>query len=202
MIILTGGLGFIGSNILKGLNDIGYENIIICDWVEKIGIKNINKHNFTQIISPDDLFSFLKKNKNIEFIIHMGAISSTTENNFKLIYNNNTVYSRNIWNWCVKNKIKFIYASSAATYGDGSLGFSDSKNNIFKPLNYYGWSKYFFDKYVIKQVRNEKSPPQWVGLKFFNVYGPNEYHKGNMQSVVKHSLDQIKTNGYVNLFKS
>ncbi len=201
MIILTGGLGFIGSNILKGLNDIGYSNIIICDSIEKVGKQNIKKHKFSKIISPDNLFTFLNKHK-IDFIIHMGAISSTTEKNFKLVYKNNTVFSRNIWNWCTINKVKLIYASSAATYGNGSQGFSDYDTNIYKPLNYYGWSKFFFDKYVIRQSSNNKSPPQWVGLKFFNVYGPNEYHKGIMQSVVKHSLDQIKSLNYVKLFKS
>ena len=202
MIILTGGLGFIGSNILQGLNEIGYDNIIICDWHKKIGGKNVANQKFIKIINPDSLFNFLKSNKNIEYIIHMGAISSTTENNFKLIYNNNTVFSRNIWNWCTLNNVKLIYASSAATYGDGSNGFNDLATKAYKPLNYYGWSKYFFDKYATKQSQNKKNPPQWVGLKFFNVYGPNEYHKGKMQSVVKHSVDQIKEHGYVNLFKS
>ena len=202
MIVVTGGLGFIGSNIIKGLNDIGYKNIIICDWVDKIGKKNISKHQYIKIIKPDYLFNFLNKNKNIDYIIHMGAISSTIENNFKIIYKNNTIFSRNIWNWCTDNNIKLIYASSAATYGDGNNGFSDNKNNIYKPLNYYGWSKYYFDKYALKQSSKNNCPPQWVGLKFFNVYGPNEYHKGKMQSVVKHSLDQYKSNKFVKLFKS
>ena len=202
MIILTGGLGFIGSNILKGLNDIGYNKIVICDWLDKLSDKNVKNHNFDKIINPDDLFEFLNKNKNIEYIIHMGAISSTTEKNFKIIYKNNTIFSRNIWNWCTENKVKLIYASSAATYGDGSNGFSDYNTNPLKPLNYYGWSKYFFDKYAIKQSLYKKSPPQWIGLKFFNVYGPNEYHKGKMQSVVKNSLAQIQSVNYVKLFKS
>ena len=132
----------------------------------------------------------------------MGANSSTTETNFRLIYNFNTRFSRNLWKWCTQNKVRFIYASSAATYGDGSRGFDDSENKIYEPLNIYGLSKYLFDRYAIKQAKRYLCPPQWVGLKFFNVYGPNEYHKGRMQSVVKHSLDQYNKTGIVKLFKS
>ena len=203
MILVTGAAGFIGSNIVSALNKKGHHNIIICDWIDHVSKKNnIKKLIYENLILPEDIFKYLNKKKNIELIIHMGANSSTTETNFRLIYNINTRFTRNLWKWCTQNKVRFIYASSAATYGDGSKGFDDSENKIYEPLNIYGLSKYLFDRYAIKQDKNSICPPQWVGLKFFNVYGPNEYHKGNMQSVVKHALDQYNNNGIVKLFKS
>ena len=203
MILVTGAAGFIGSNIVSSLNKRGFHNIIICDWLDHISKRNnLNKLIYDNIISPENIFKYLNKNDNIELVIHMGANSSTTETNFRLIYNFNTRFSRNLWKWCTQNKVRFIYASSAATYGDGSKGFDDSENKIYKPLNVYGLSKYLFDRYAIKQAKKYLCPPQWVGLKFFNVYGPNEYHKGSMQSVVKHSLDQYNKTGIVKLFKS
>ena len=203
MILVTGAAGFIGSNIVSSLNKRGFHNIIICDWLDHISKRNnLNKLIYDNIISPENIFKYLNKNDNIELVIHMGANSSTTETNFRLIYNFNTRFSRNLWKWCTQNKVRFIYASSAATYGDGSKGFDDSENKIYKPLNIYGLSKYLFDRYAIKQAKKYLCPPQWVGLKFFNVYGPNEYHKGSMQSVVKHSLDQYNKTGIVKLFKS
>ncbi len=203
MILVTGAAGFIGSNIVSSLNKRGYHNIIICDWLDHISKQNnLNKLIYHNIISPENIFKYLNKNNNIELVIHMGANSSTTETNFRLIYNINTRFSRKLWKWCTENKVRFIYASSAATYGDGSKGFDDSENKIYEPLNIYGLSKYLFDRYAIKQAKKYLCPPQWVGLKFFNVYGPNEYHKGSMQSVVKHSLDQYNKTGIVKLFKS
>ena len=203
MILVTGAAGFIGSNIVSSLNKKGFHNIIICDWLDHISKRNnLNKLIYDNIISPENIFKYLNKNDNIELVIHMGANSSTTETNFRLIYNFNTRFSRNLWKWCTQNKVRFIYASSAATYGDGSKGFDDSENKIYQPLNIYGLSKYLFDRYAIKQAKKYLCPPQWVGLKFFNVYGPNEYHKGSMQSVVKHSLDQYNKTGIVKLFKS
>ncbi|MBJ85358.1 MAG: ADP-glyceromanno-heptose 6-epimerase [Pelagibacterales bacterium] len=203
MILVTGAAGFIGSNIVSSLNKKGFHNIIICDWLDHISKRNnLNKLIYDNIISPENIFKYLNKNDNIELVIHMGANSSTTETNFRLIYNFNTRFSRNLWKWCTQNKVRFIYASSAATYGDGSKGFDDSENKIYQPLNIYGLSKYLFDRYAIKQAKKYLCPPQWVGLKFFNVYGPNEYHKGSMQSVIKHSLDQYNKTGIVKLFKS
>ena len=203
MILVTGAAGFIGSNIVSSLNKKGFHNIIICDWLDHMSKRNnLNKLIYDNIISPENIFKYLNKNDNIELVIHMGANSSTTETNFRLIYNFNTRFSRNLWKWCTQNKVRFIYASSAATYGDGSKGFDDSENKIYEPLNVYGLSKYLFDRYAIKQAKRYLCPPQWVGLKFFNVYGPNEYHKGSMQSVVKHSLDQYNKTGIVKLFKS
>jgi len=203
MILITGAAGFIGSNIVASLNKQGYNKIIICDWLDhESKKKNIQKLNYEEIISPENLITYLNHKNNIDIIIHMGANSSTTESNFRLMYNINTRFSRNIWKWCTKNKVRLIYASSAATYGDGTRGFNDSETEKYKPLNVYGLSKYLFDRYVIKQAKNNICPPQWVGIKFFNVYGPNEYHKGKMQSVVKHALDQYKESGKVKLFKS
>ena len=203
MIIVTGGLGFIGSNIIKGLNKIGLKDITICDWLNKKDKKSyISNFEYNEIITPDKLFNFIKMINKIDIIIHMGAISSTTEKNFKLVYENNTAFSKKLWKLCVIKNIRLIYASSAATYGDGKKGFSDEETINYNPLNLYGWSKYFFDRYAIKNSLIQNKPPQWVGLKFFNVYGPNEYHKGVMQSVVKHSLDQYKIHSKVKLFKS
>ena len=203
MILVTGAAGFIGSNIVASLNKKGYKNIILCDWVdENIKKKNIEKLIYQKLVPPEKIIEYLNKTKNIELIIHMGANYSTTETNFRLIYNINTRFSKNLWKWCTNNQVRLIYASSAATYGNGAKGFNDSDTQIYKPLNIYGLSKYLFDRYVIKQAKKGICPPQWVGLKFFNVYGPNEYHKGNMQSVVKHAFDQYNKFGKVKLFKS
>ena len=203
MILVTGAAGFIGSNIVASLNKKGYKKIILCDWVDDINKKkNIEKLIYQKIIPPEKIIEYLNTPHNIELVIHMGANSSTTETNFRLIYNINTRFSKNLWKWCVNNHVRLIYASSAATYGDGKKGFDDSETQTYTPLNIYGLSKYLFDRYVIKQSKKGICPPQWVGLKFFNVYGPNEYHKGNMQSVIKHAVDQYKEYGRVNLFKS
>ncbi len=203
MILVTGAAGFIGSNIVSALNKKGFYNIIICDWLDHPSKKNnLNKLRFEKLITPENIFEYLTKNNNIDLVIHMGANSSTTETNFRLIYDNNTRFTKKLWKWCTQIKVRFIYASSAATYGDGSRGFDDSDNKVYKPLNIYGLSKYLFDRYAVKQAKKNIHPPQWVGIKFFNVYGPNEYHKGKMQSVVKHALDQYNKIGKVNLFKS
>ena len=203
MILVTGAAGFIGSNIVSALNKKVHHNIIICDWLNHKNKKNnLNKLSYMNIISPEDIFKYLNKQNNIKLVIHMGANSSTTETNFRLIYNINTRFSRKLWKWCTQNKVRLIYASSAATYGDGSRGFTDSETEIYKPLNIYGLSKYLFDRYVVNQTKRKICPPQWAGIKFFNVYGPNEYHKGNMQSVVKHAFDQYSKTGKVKLFKS
>ena len=203
MILVTGAAGFIGSNIVSALNKRGLHKIIICDWLDHISKKyNLNKLKYEQLITPENILEYLNKKNDIDLVIHMGANSSTTETNFRLIYDINTRFTKNLWKWCTKNNVRFIYASSAATYGDGSKGFDDSDNKTYQPLNIYGLSKYLFDRYAIKQAKNNIHPPQWVGLKFFNVYGPNEYHKGNMQSVVKHALDQYNKIGKVKLFKS
>ena len=201
MIVITGAAGFIGSNILSSLNELGRDDIIICDFENDND--NLKNKKFSKIINPKNLLSFLKNNKNIRIIIHMGANSSTMVKDFKLMYSQNTRFSKDLWNWCKNRNIRFIYASSAAIYGDGSSGFNDkSSMETFRPLNVYGWTKYFFDRYVIKQANINQNPPQWAGLRFFNVYGPNEYHKGAMQSVLKHSFNQYNSDGIVKLYKS
>ena len=204
MIVITGAAGFIGSNILSSLNELGREDIILCDSKnKKSSLKNIQKRKFSEFIEPNKLIYYLNKNKNIQTIIHMGANSSTIEKNYKLMYRQNTRFSKDLWKWSKENNVRFIYASSAAIYGDGSSGFSDSNSiNNYKPLNVYAWTKYFFDRYVTNQAYSNHTPPQWVGLRFFNVYGPNEYHKGTMQSVLKHAFNQYNSDGEVKLFKS
>lgn len=209
MIIVTGGTGFIGSNILKGLEDKGYKNLVSVDWLgtgDKW--KNISKRNLSHIVFPEDLDAFLKEHVDeIECVIHMGAISCTTETDVDLIVKTNIHLTSSLWKFCSDNDIRFIYASSAATYGSGEKGFNDSDSadylNSLRPLNAYGWSKALFDRMVAENIRKEtKLPRQYVGLKFFNVYGPNEYHKGSQQSVVAHIFPDALNNRPVKLFKS
>lgn len=212
MIVVTGGAGFIGSCLLWKLEEEGYRDIAIIDVLgndEKW--KNIAKRNHLKyIVQPKDTFDFLEKSKdNIDAIIHMGAISSTTETNADLIIETNVNLSWKLWSFCRDNRKQFIYASSAATYGDGNNGFDDNESleylNSLKPLNCYGYSKALFDKIVFNEAQKQdknKIPPKYVGLKFFNVYGPNEYHKGSQKSVIAHIFPNIKNQGIAKLFKS
>lgn len=199
MILITGAAGFIGSVLLRELNLKGINKIIAIDKIE--GLLNLKKGNYKQYLDA----SMLLKNdfpwKSISYVFHLGACSSTTEMNIEFLKENNIEYSKHIFTNCAKFQIPLIYASSAATYGDGSTGYDDAHDIIpsLKPLNPYGNSKQVFDEWVLKQ---KEMPPIWFGLKFFNVYGPNEYHKGHMMSVVKKAFDQIKENGKVELFKS
>jgi len=209
MIVVTGGAGFIGSNIVNALCARGDEDIIVCDRLRD-GDKwcNISKSEVADIVAPEQLFNFLGDNRgDVEAIVHMGAISSTTERDADLIIDNNFKLSRALWDWCAANAVRFIYASSAATYGDGDLGFDDdgSVEGLagLRPLNPYGWSKHLFDRRVARMVaRNQLAPPQWAGLKFFNVYGPNEYHKGSMKSVVAQIYPDVAAGNPVRLFRS
>ena len=203
MIIVTGGAGFIGSNLINFLEDVNTQKVVSVDWKNHENSHYFNKRNLIKV-PPNDLKKFLNENKKfIKLIIHLGAITSTTETNAKLIIENNISLSLFIWSWCVENKKRLIYASSAATYGDGSNNFDDQeKNNYLSklvPLNLYGWSKHLFDKFVISQ---KKKPPQYVGLKFFNVYGPNEFHKSEMRSIVLKIFQKVSGNQTVKLFKS
>jgi len=202
MIVVTGGAGFIGSSIIWRLNALGRQDIIIVDalgtdekWKNLVGL------NFLDFIHKDDFLSYLDSSKvRIETIIHMGANSSTTEKDADSLLRNNFEYTKKLAEYCLKNNSRFIYASSGATYGDGSLGFDDNESSLTKlrPLNMYGYSKQMFDLWAWhKGVLN-----QIVGLKYFNVYGPNEYHKGDMRSVVHKAFDQIAKTGKVKLFKS
>jgi ADP-L-glycero-D-manno-heptose 6-epimerase len=166
---------------------------------------NFNKRKFIEYIAKDDLEKYLNDKKNVSAVIHMGAISATTESNFNRLLQSNIRFSQALWHWCAENKVPFIYASSAATYGDGSVGYDDNESELDKlsPLNAYGYSKHFFDRWVqLELSKNQPTPPQWCGLKFFNVYGPNEYHKGRMASVVFHSFNQFKETNQIKLFKS
>ena len=203
MIVVTGGAGFIGSNLINFLGDQKTQEIISVDWKNDENAQYF-KNKELKKVSPNDLKLFLKKNnKSIKLIIHLGAITSTTETDAKLIIKNNIDLSLFIWSWCVENKKRLIYASSAATYGDGSNNFEDQeKNNYLSklvPLNLYGWSKHLFDKFITNQ---KKKPPQYVGLKFFNVYGPNEFHKSEMRSIVLKIFQKVSNNQTVKLFKS
>ena len=207
MIILTGGGGMIGSMIAWHLNtQMNFDDfVIVDDLINKQQENNFNKRKFIEYIAKDDLKKYLSDKKNVSAVIHMGAISATTESNFNRLLQSNIRFSQALWHWCAENKVPFIYASSAATYGDGSVGYDDNESELDKlsPLNAYGYSKHFFDRWVqLELSKNQPTPPQWCGLKFFNVYGPNEYHKGRMASVVFHAFNQFKETNQIKLFKS
>ena len=207
MIILTGGGGMIGSMIAWYLNtQMNFDDfVIVDDLINEQQENNFNKRKFIEYIAKDDLEKYLSDKKNVSAVIHMGAISATTESNFNRLLQSNIRFSQALWHWCAENKVPFIYASSAATYGDGSVGYGDNESELDKlsPLNAYGYSKHFFDRWVqLELSKNQPTPPQWCGLKFFNVYGPNEYHKGRMASVVFHSFNQFKETNQIKLFKS
>ena len=207
MIILTGGAGMIGSIIAWHLNTILNEDqfVIVDDLICPKQEKNISKRKFSEFIQKNDLLKYLKMNNKVSAVIHMGAISATTENNFNRLLSSNIRYSQMLWSWCAKNNVPFIYASSAATYGLGEYGYNDSEEKIddLVPLNAYGYSKHFFDQWALQQIQSKSAiPPQWCGLKFFNVYGPNEYHKGRMASVVYHAFKQYQKEQEIRLFKS
>jgi ADP-L-glycero-D-manno-heptose 6-epimerase len=204
MIIVTGGAGFIGSAFVWKLNQEGIEDIIIVDRLGKTDKwKNLVNLRFVNYIHKDDFYEMIYNDTlsfDVDAIIHMGACSSTTERDADYLWQNNYVYTGQLAEWAIERKIRFIYASSAATYGDGTQGFSDdhSKIKALKPINMYGYSKQVFDLRVLKHSWEEKI----AGIKFFNVFGPNEYHKGDMTSVVFKAFHQIKETGAVRLFKS
>lgn len=205
MIIVTGGAGFIGSVLVWKLNEKKIDDILIVDAMEDgAKWKNLVKRRIYDIIHKDQFLSWLEarpKTHGIDAIFHMGACSSTTETDMDYLVENNLHYSQKLWDFCTKNKIPFIYASSAATYGSRESGFSDDpkKNAELRPINQYGYSKQLFDLWVLKQ---KSHPPFWAGLKFFNVYGPQEYHKGGQASVVMHAFPQVREKNSLKLFKS
>ncbi len=203
MIVITGAAGFIASNLISKLNSENFKDIILVDDFSKIHKKQnyINK-TYTDLVNRNDFFDWLDKNeKFVQFIFHLGARTDTTEFDKSIFDELNLNYSKKVWTACVKYGLPLIYASSAATYGIGDLGYNDSHEIItkLKPLNPYGESKNNFDIWALNQP---KKPYFWAGIKFFNVYGPNEYHKGRMASVVFHSFNQIKQTKKMNLFKS
>ena len=215
-IIVTGAYGFIGSCLVSYLNQQGFTNLILVDdfAFDEKKEKNLTNKKYLHRIERDNLFVWLQTNQpKIDFLFHLGARTDTTEFDYTIHQKLNVDYSKSIWNYCTQNNIPLVYASSAATYGSGEFGYDDTHEVIEKllPLNPYGISKNEFDKWVIKQTTSPqpspngegaKAPPFWAGLKFFNVYGPNEYHKARMASVIFHSFNQIQQNGKVNLFKS
>lgn len=209
-VLVTGGAGFIGSNIAGTLADhTDYRVVVADEFGSSDKWRNLAKHKIYEIIAPSEVFAWLEANKGeLDAIIHMGAISSTTETNVDLILETNFTLSRTLWNWAALNQKRFIYASSAASYGDGNAGFDDANSidalSKFKPLNAYGWSKHLFDQFVLTATSApaDKVPSQWAGLKFFNVYGPNEYHKGEQASVIEQIYPHAKYGRPVKLFKS
>lgn len=202
MIIVTGGAGFIGSCIVRRLNDAGRNDIVIVDNISETDKwMNMRNKKYIKYVHKSKFLAELPTYKNVEAIIHMGAQSATTERNFDYLWENNFEYTKALWNYCADKQISFIYASSAATYGDGELGFDDRMDiDRLLPLNGYGYSKQLFDHWVKYQAKSY--PSQHVGLKFFNVYGPNEYFKGSMASMVFHGYNQIQEFGKIKLFKS
>lgn len=205
MILITGGAGFIGSNLNAALAEAGRE-VVIADWLGQEGKwRNLAKHPPALMVMPDALEHFLAANPPLEMVFHMGAISATTATDGDLVWMTNVELPMMLWNWCAARKVRFVYASSAATYGDGSAGFDDdiAALDSLRPKNLYGWSKHAFDLRVAKMLRaGSARPPQWAGLKFFNVYGPNEYHKGGMISVVKVKHDDVLAGHAPKLFRS
>ena len=202
-IVVTGAAGFIGSCMVSYLNQQGFENLILVDEFEDEEKElNLLHKKYAVRVERENFFDWVQREKPaVDFVFHLGARTDTTEFDYSIHQHLNVEYSQKIWNYCSINNIPLVYASSAATYGEGELGYNDDHDIIeqLSPLNPYGISKNEFDKWVLHQ---EDHPPFWAGLKFFNVYGPNEYHKGRMASVIFHSFNQIKQNGKVKLFRS
>jgi ADP-L-glycero-D-manno-heptose 6-epimerase len=205
MLLVTGGAGFIGSNIVAALNDAGRTDVVVCDLLGDAGKwRNLAKRRLADIVPPSELMAWLDGRK-CEAVIHMGAISETTATDGDLVIETNFRFSLRLLDWCTAHAVPFIYASSAATYGNGEQGFDDDPAALtaLRPMNLYGWSKHLFDMAVIARAeRGAPLPPQWAGLKFFNVFGPNEYHKGAMMSVLARRFDDIRCDRMVELFKS
>ena len=203
MIVVTGAAGFIGSVLVGRLNQAGFNNLILVDDFSHTEKEmNLKKKRFIKKINRDDFFQWFDENPGeVEMVLHIGARTDTTEFNVAVFDILNLDYSKQIWLRCSEHNIPLIYASSAATYGMGEFGYDDNHSIVekLKPLNPYGESKNDFDKWVLKQ---QSQPPFWAGLKFFNVYGPNEYHKGRMASVILHAFVQISKTGKVKLFRS
>ncbi len=210
IVFVTGGAGFIGSNVIAALAQDPTLDVVVCDWLGETQLgkwRNLSKHAIGDFVSPVDMWDWLEKRwREIEVVIHMGAISSTTEADADKVMRNNFGLSRDLYRWCTDHQRRFIYASSAATYGDGAQGFEDAPTwqsmATLRPLNVYGWSKALFDVFVARQAARGYAPPQWAGLKFFNVYGPNEEHKGVMRSVASQIWPDIAAGRTVKLFRS
>ena len=207
MLLVTGAAGFIGSNVVASLNEAGRTDIAVNDFLGSAGKwRNLAARQIADFVPPGELMGWLDGRK-LEAVVHLGAISSTTATDGDLVIEANFRLPMRLFEWCAAARTPFIYASSAATYGDGEAGYSDNWSPAalkrLKPLNLYGWSKHIFDLAVVERVaRKDKLPPQWAGLKFFNVFGPNEYHKGEMMSLVAKRFDDARNGRTVRLFKS
>lgn len=208
-ILITGGGGFIGSNLAAVLLKRGTHYVVVCDefgtgdkW------RNLGKNHVHEIIPPHELFDWLESNRNnLEIIYHLGSISSTTEDRVDMVLKNNLALSIRLWRWCCESSVRFVYASAAATYGDGENGFDDSIELSYlrslKPLSGYGWSKHLFDVHVANSLATSQiTIPQWVGFKFFNAYGPNEYHKDTQRSVISQIAPHAIERSSIRLFRS
>jgi ADP-L-glycero-D-manno-heptose 6-epimerase len=207
---VTGGAGFIGSNIVAKLCEDRSLDVVVCDRLREAELgkwRNIAKHPIGDFVAPEDMFDWLEKRwRDVEIVVHMAAVSSTTEPDADKIIHSNFTLSRDLFRWCADRQRRLIYASSAATYGAGEHGFDDDNDYDalakLRPLNTYGWSKALFDLFAVRQAARDYAPPQWVGLKFFNVYGPNEEHKSSMKSVAAQIWPHVKKGETVQLFKS
>ena len=199
MIVVTGGAGFIGSNIVKGLNEAGEEDVLVVDNLSKAEKHlNLNSLSMADYIDKDEFLQKLNTFQNVSTIFHQGACSSTTEQDGKYMMSNNYEYSKTLLNHCLENSIDFLYASSASVYGNGKAGFVEKREAEY-PLNVYGFSKFAFDNYVRRVLPQVKS--QVLGLRYFNVYGPQENHKGRMASVAFHLFQQLQETGKMKLFE-
>ncbi len=208
MIVVTGAAGFIGSNLVAALNETGRSDVVICDWLGSDGKwQNLRKRVFADVVPPEELHQWMAQRSDLEAVIHMGAISSTTASDADEVIQQNFRFSVRLLDMCTERGIPFVYASSAATYGGNEQDFTDSMSpdaiRALRPLNLYGWSKRQFDFVVADRLaRGARMPPRWAGFRFFNVFGPNEYHKGDMKSVVAKVYPIAKEGGAVTLFKS
>jgi ADP-L-glycero-D-manno-heptose 6-epimerase len=208
MILVTGGAGFIGSNVVASLNEAGHTDVVVNDWLgsDEPKWRNLAKRQIADLVLPEELTAWLDGRK-LDAVIHLGAISDTTATDGDLVMKNNFRLSLQLLDWCTQTRTPFVYASSAATYGDGSQGFTDDWTPAalrkLRPMNLYGWSKHLFDLLVAERHdKNQRLPPHWAGVKFFNVFGPNEYHKGHMASVLSKVVGAAKAGEPVRLFKS
>jgi ADP-L-glycero-D-manno-heptose 6-epimerase len=207
MLLVTGGAGFIGSNLVASLNDAGHADVVVNDALGSKGKwRNLGKRQLADVVPPGQLMQWLPTRK-LDAVFHLGAISDTTATDGDLVLETNFRLSINLLDWCTATRTPFIYASSAATYGDGSGDFDDDWSAAalrrLRPMNLYGFSKHLFDLAMVERYsKRSKLPPQWAGLKFFNVFGPNEYHKGEMKSLIAKHFDAAKTGKPVPLFKS